>query len=268
MRVMEEYEFNQCKCCGRQNSRPKYNLKNILLYVCPDCDFHYTNILDDLEVGEAEARTLTDNELQFIESQLTYNTRQMNLNLDFVRQHIEVSGSACLDVGCGAGVFPALLHRAGAEVSAIEPQPLLRRFCRTRYNITPRPELVDSAHWQQGFPRYFDVVTLLDTLEHVNFPAQTIAGISRVIKPGGHLFLDTPARESLSYRLSEWSYRMSRGRNALMLNSLYSNKRFGHKQIFTRKQLGQLIEDNGFTIIGHSTLHRSKNKHVIVCQKN
>jgi len=261
------YDFNQCKCCGRRSGTPKYTLKNMLLYACSECDFHYTDILDELENGDTDSRRLTGDEIDFIESRLEQNTRQMQLNLEFVRQFTDVAGLKCLDVGCGAGVFPALLKHAEAGVSAIEPQPLLREFCRTRYNISPHHELVDSAYWQRGFVRHFDIVTLWDTLEHVNFPAQTIAGISRVMKPGGHLFLDTPARESLSYRLSAWSYRISAGRNPLMLNSLYSDKRFGHKQIFTQKQLWELLEKNGFSIIGRSTLHRSKNKHVIVCQK-
>ena len=262
------YDFTQCKCCGKRNGRPKYNLKNMVLYACSDCDFHYTNVLDELEEGETNSRTLTAKELHFIESQLTQNTHQLTLNLDFVRQHTEVAGLACLDVGCGAGVFPSLLHQAGASVSAIEPQPLLRQFCRTRFNIAPHHELVDSQYWQQGFAGHFDITTLWDTLEHVNFPAKTIAALSRVMKPHSYLFLDTPARESLTYRLSEWSYWLSRGRNPLMLNSLYSTKRFGHKQIFTQKQLRQLLEQHSFTIIGRSTLHRSKNKHVIVCQKH
>jgi len=264
---VEVYDFKQCKCCGRQNSRPKYKLKNMVVYACPECDFHYTDILDELEDGEAGCRALTCNEIDFIESQLAPNTRQMNLNLEFVCHFTNVAGSECLDVGCGAGVFLSLLHHAEARVSAIEPQPLLREFCRTRFNISPHHELVDSPYWQQGFSQHFDIVTLWDTLEHVNFPAETLAGISRVMKPGGYLFLDTPARESLAYRLSEWPYRISRGRNSLMLNSLYSEKRFGHKQIFTQKQLWQMLEENGFTIIGRSTLHRSKNKHVIVCRK-
>lgn len=265
---MTNYDFSQCKCCGTRSGRPKFNLKNMVLYACSECDFHYTDILDEFEEGESRDRPLTTSELHYIESQLAQNTRQMTLNLEFVHQYAQVAGSACLDIGCGAGVFPSLLQRAEAEVSAIEPQPLLRRFCRTRFNLSPRHELVDSPYWQHGFARYFDIVTLWDTLEHVNYPAETIAAISRVMKPNAYLFLDTPARESLSYRLSEWSCRLSRGRNPLMLNSLYSPKRFGHKQIFTQKQLWQLLEEHNFSVVGRSSLHRSKNKHVIVCQKN
>ncbi len=261
------YDFNQCKQCGKRSGRPKYKLKNMVLYACSDCDFHYTNVLDVLDDGETPSQTLSTTEHHYIESQLPQNTRQLSLNLDFVQQHIEVAGSTCLDIGCGAGVFPSLLHHAGAMVSAIEPQPLFRQFCHQRFDITPHHELIDSPYWQQGFANHFDIVTLWDTLEHVNFPAETIAALSRVIKPQGYLFLDTPSRDSFSYRLSEWSYRFSRGRNPLMLNSLYSAKRFGHKQIFTQQQLWQLVEKYGLTIIGRSALHRAKNKHVIVCQK-
>lgn len=261
------YDFKQCKRCGKQNSAPKYQLKNMVLYACSDCDFHYTDVLDVIEDKEEPVRRLTDRDQEYIESQLTQNVRQLTLNLHFVQQHIELSGANCLDIGCGVGVFPSLLLHHGATVSAIEPQPLFRQFSDKQFKFTPRHELINSSYWQQGFSAHFDVVTLWDTLEHVNFPAETIAAASQVIKSKGYLFLDTPSRDSFFYRLSEWSYRFSRGRNPLMLNSLYSTKRFGHKQIFTKNQLWQLLEQHDFTIIGQSTLHRAKKKHVIVCQK-
>lgn len=235
------------------------------LYACATCDFHYTDCID--EFVDDQSRLLTRAEQQFIDSKLEQNTHQLNINLNFVQQHADLAGSSCLDVGCGAGVFPALLHQNGARVSAIEPQPLFCQFNQQHFEFSPRQELANHPYWQQGFADYFDIVTLWDTLEHVNLPVETITAISRLIKPQGLLFLDTPVRESLTYRLSEWSYRLSRGRNPLMLNSFYSNKRFGHKQIFTQKQLRHLVEQAGFTVISNSTLHNPKHKHVIVCQK-
>lgn len=262
------YDFKQCKRCGTQNGAAKYQLKNMTLYACSDCDFHYIDALDTIKHHEQPVQQLTARDQDYIESQLPQNTRQLTLNLHFVQQHIKVAESTCLDIGCGAGVFPSLLVNHGAQVSAIEPHPLFRQFCAKKFNITPHHQLIDSAYWQQGFIAHFDIVTMWDTLEHVNFPAETIAAISRVIKPQGYLFLDTPSRDSFTYRLSEWSYRFSRGRNPLMLNSLYSPKRFGHKQIFTKNQLWQLLEQHDLTVIGQSALHQAKNKHVLVCQKN
>ena len=82
-------------------------------------------------------------------------------------------------------------------------------------------------------------------LEHVNFPAETLHDAYNVTKPGGWLFLDTPRRDALFYRISEWSYRLSGGANALFLESLYSPLPFRHKQIFTLRQLRQLAEKTG-----------------------
>lgn len=259
------YNFTQCKLCGHLSGALKYKLKGMALYACNQCDFHYTDRLDEFD--ETEPRSLSRSEQQYIESQLEQNTQQLTVNLNLVQQHTDLSATNCLDVGCGAGVFPELLRGAGATVHAIEPQPLFCQFSQQHFNFTPHCERADHPFWQQNFTEHFDVITLWDTLEHVNFPVETIAAISPLIKPQGLLFLDTPARESFPYRLSEWAYRFSRGHNPLMLNTLYSSKRFGHKQIFNQPQLWRLVEQHGFTVIGRSTLHNKKRKHVIVCQK-
>ena len=261
------YDFKRCKLCGQFSGSIKFKLKDLALYACATCDFHYTDRLDELVDDQSSSRLLSNTEQQYIENQLEQNTQQLSVNLNFVQQHSELPKMNCLDVGCGAGVFPSLLHQAGAKVQAIEPQPLFGQFSQQHFDFTPRRELANHPYWQQGFTEHFDIVTLWDSLEHVNFPAETISALSQLIKPQGLLFLDTPARESLPYCLSEWSYRLSRGRNPLMLNSFYSSKRFGHKQIFNQQQLWQLVEQHGFSVIARSTRHNSKRKHVIVCRK-
>ncbi|MEA3466314.1 MAG: class I SAM-dependent methyltransferase [Thermodesulfobacteriota bacterium] len=262
------YDFKRCKLCGEHTAAPKYHLKKMVLYACSRCDFHYINALDAFPPPRSEATLLTKKDCAYIESKLPQNSAQLKVNLDFVQQHVTLAGAKCLDIGCGAGVFPSLLHTAGAMVSALEPQQVFREFCHKKFQLSVRPELIDEPYWQLEFSDYFDVVTLWDTLEHVNFPSETIKAIAKVIKPGGHLFLDTPSRNSFFYRASEWSYLLSRGKKPMLLNTLYSAKPYCHKQIFTNQQLWQLLEYCGFSTICRSTLHRSKNKSVLVCQKD
>lgn len=262
------YNFKRCKLCGENAAAPKYQLKKMVLYVCSACDFHYIDALDVFPPPQPETTLLTEKDCDYIESRLPQNRAQLKVNLDFVQQHVTLSGAKCLDIGCGAGVFPSLLHAAGAAVSALEPQQAFREFCQKKFQLGVRNELINDPYWQREFSNYFDVVTLWDTLEHVNFPAETLEAASMVIKPGGYLFLDTPSRNSFFYRASEWSYVLSRGKNPMLLNSLYSAKPYCHKQIFTNQQLWQLLEHCGFSTISHSPLHRSKNKLVLVCQKD
>jgi len=261
------YDFSKCKLCGEPTAEVKYRLKQMSLYACSTCDFHYIDALDDYPANQPEVVLLNENHRKFIESKLPQNRIQLQKNLQFIRTKTEVAGGHCLDIGSGAGVFPALLQDAGAEVEGIEPQQVFREFGREKYQLSLKSELIDSPFWQEGYQEVFDVVTLWDTLEHVNFPVTTLQGAQRVLKPGGYLFLDTPSRDSFFYRASEWSYRWSGGNKPLLLNTLYSPKPFRHKQLFTRKQLWALLEDCGFADIEQSSLHRSGQKLVIACRK-
>ena len=158
--------------------------------------------------------------------------------------------------------------QAEAFVHGIEPQRIFREFAQRKFGITLNGETIDAPHWQQGFAGFFDVVTLWDVLEHVNFPAETLQHAYNVIKPGGWLFLDTPRRDALFYRISEWSYRLSGGANPLLLESIYSPLPFRHKQMFTLRQLLQLVETIGFSVMRmHSSLLQPHNKMVLVCRK-
>ena len=260
------YDLNRCKLCG-EVAAPKYKLKQMSLLVCGACDFHYIDALDvypDERPGES---LLSDGARKYIESKLPQNAIQLKQNLQFVKAHVDLAGAHCLDIGTGVGLFPSLLMAEGAVSQGVEPQQVFREFARSKYQLELWSELVDDPYWQDGFAGYFDVVTLWDTLEHVNFPVETLKAACNLIKPGGHLFLDTPSRDSFFYRASEWSYRLSHGSKPLLLNRLYSPKPYRHKQIFTVKQLWVLLGNCGFTDIERSEFHRSKNKLVVVCRK-
>ncbi len=262
------YDFSRCKLCGRHTAAPTYQLKQMSLYVCANCDFHFIDALDDCPEDPQESPLLTASARSYIEKQLPQNIRQMEKALRFVTRHVTPRARHCLDIGAGAGVFAALLRGAGAIPQGIEPQQVFREFAREKYQLSLRRELIDEACWQEELAGYFDVVTIWDTLEHVNFPAETLQAAGRVLKPGGYLFLDTPSRDAWFYRVSEWSYRFSGGTRPLLLNSLYSPDPYRHKQIFTAGQLQALLKTCGVTIVGHSPLHRSRNKLVLACRKH
>ncbi len=261
------YDFSRCKLCGENSAAPKYKLKKTTLYACASCDFHFIDALDDSPPEQPEERLLTDRHRRFIEGKLPQNQSQLATDLQFVQRHIDLAGKKCLDIGTGVGLFAAMLKEAGGEVQAIEPQQIFREFASEKYRLQPRPELIDAAYWQTGFADHFDLVTLWDTIEHVNFPVETLQAACNVLKPGGYLFLDTPSRDSLFYRSSEWSYRFSCGTRPMLLNSLYSPQPYCHKQIFTRKQLWTLLQSIGFTILEQSKLHHASRKLVLACRK-
>jgi 2-polyprenyl-6-hydroxyphenyl methylase/3-demethylubiquinone-9 3-methyltransferase len=261
------YDFNRCKLCGQTVAAAKYKLKGMTLYACENCDFHFIDALDEIAATDSEHPQLTAAAIKFIDSKLPQNTAQLKTNLQFVKTHATLDGAHCLDIGSGAGVFPSLLQHEAAEVLGIEPQQVFREYAAQKFQLTLRRELVDTPYWQDNYLEHFDLMTVWDTLEHVNFPVETITAAASLLKPGGQLFLDTPSRDSFFYRASEWSYNLSNGTKPLLLKTLYSPKPYRHKQIFTSKQLWALLENAGFSSIERSKQHRSNNKLVVVAKK-
>jgi 2-polyprenyl-6-hydroxyphenyl methylase/3-demethylubiquinone-9 3-methyltransferase len=262
-----EYDFSRCKLCATYAASPKYRLKKTTVYACAACDFHFINHLDSLpsESSDNASKPLDRKAWDYIEGRLPASEKQLRKNLLLVQRHLALSGARCLDIGAGAGLFTHLLTEAGALVQGIEPQGIFREFAQRRFGMVLHGETIDAHHWQQGFAGFFDVVTLWDVFEHVNFPVETLQNAFNVMKPGGWLFLDTPRRDALYYRISEWSYRLQ---NPLFLESLYSPLPFRHKQLFTRQQLLNLMKKIGFSVIRtHSSFLPSQNKMVLVCRK-
>lgn len=265
-----EYDFRRCKLCATFAASPKYKLKKATVYACAECDFHFINHLDSLpSVPQGDVTNTLDRKAwEYIEGMLPANGKQFRENMLLVKRHISLSGAHCLDIGAGAGLFAQLLTEAGAFVHGIEPQGIFREFAQQKFGIALNEETIDTRHWQQGFAGFFDVVTLWDVLEHVNFPAENLQNAYNVIKPGGWLFLDTPRRDTLFYRISNWSYRLSGGANSRLLGSLYSPLPFRHKQIFTLRQLLKLVGKIGFSVTSmQSSFFRAHNKMVLVCRK-
>ena len=264
------YDFSRCKLCSSHSAHPTYLLRDTTIYVCAACGFHFINHLDIMPSGSPvdDTNTLDRKSWDYIEERLGAHGRHLRKNLSLVSRYHSPAGSNCLDIGAGAGLFAHLLTEAGAVAHGIEPQGIFREFARQRFSLALNSETIDTPFWQQGFEGFFDAVSLWDVFEHVNFPVETLQNACNVTKPGGWLFLDTPRRDALFYRISEWSYRLSGGEKPLFLESIYSPLPFRHKQIFTLRQLLKLLEKTGYYVVRmQSSFFQPRNRVVLVCRK-
>ena len=96
-----------------------------------------------------------------------------------------------LDVGCGDGLFFDRLERFG-RVEGLEPDASLVRDPRWRSRIRPEP-LGDSFRGGADF----DLVLMLDVLEHIEDDAAEMARAAEWLRPGGHVVALSPAHQWL-----------------------------------------------------------------------
>ena len=92
-----------------------------------------------------------------------------------------------LDVGCGDGLFFERLGQFG-QVEGLEPDASLLLDPRWRSKIQVGPL---GPGFQPDEP--FDLVLMLDVLEHIEDDGEALEAAFKALKPGGHLLVTVPA---------------------------------------------------------------------------
>jgi len=129
-------------------------------------------------------------------------------------------GSSWLDLGCGAGTLTRLLAALGARGEAVDGSPAMieaaRSLCSLQEQAAFRFEVianVESLHWP---PATFDGVLCSSVIEYLDRPDDALAGMVKVLKPGGHLVLTAAHSRSVVRRLQSRARTLSKwvGRDA------------------------------------------------------
>lgn len=123
----------------------------------------------------------------------------------YVQERAPLNGARVLDVGCGGGLLAESLARAGAQVTAIDLAPGMVETARLHALDSGLiiEYLVESAeNLAIGHAGKFDVVTCMEMLEHVPDPGATLATLSQLARPGGHVFVSTINRNFKSFALA------------------------------------------------------------------
>lgn len=99
-------------------------------------------------------------------------------------------GARILEVGCGTGSNIALLQQFGT-VEAIEPDDGARAIAAGRTGVLVQGGLLpDGVVLDDGA---YDMIVLLDVLEHIPNDREALGSLRSKLKPGGKLVLTVPA---------------------------------------------------------------------------
>jgi 2-polyprenyl-6-hydroxyphenyl methylase/3-demethylubiquinone-9 3-methyltransferase len=119
------------------------------------------------------------------------------------KEHAPLAGLEVLDVGCGGGLLCEPLARLGASVTGIDLSAanlaVARRHAGTSgVDVTYRET---SAEQLAADGAAFDLVCVMEVVEHVADQPGFLATCSRLVRPGGGLVLATLNRTFRSFAL-------------------------------------------------------------------
>lgn len=150
------------------------------------------------------------------------------------------AGSRVLDLGAADGSVASVLTAMGCRVRAVERDPEAAEAARRHCEEVLVADL-DAAdtfdHFEDG---QFDVVLMLDVLEHLADPARVLERVGRLLAPGGWGVISLPNVAHISLRLELLEGRFVY-RDAGLLDRT-------HLRFFDRPGVDQLLEDAGWKL--------------------
>lgn len=106
-------------------------------------------------------------------------------------------GRKVLDFGCGSGYGSAEIAADASSVTGVDVSAEAIEQARADFSAPNLSFQLVEAERSLPFPdRSFDTVLSFQVIEHVADPAGYLSEIRRVLRPGGHLVLTTPDRDT------------------------------------------------------------------------
>lgn len=195
----------RCAACGRWN-RARRHWASRNFFRCGSCGvlfLHPQPSAVELEeayrtryyVASGDTRPIYENTPTALAEQL----------LECFIEHdlVPASGGRVLDFGCGIGDFAQAGMRASLDVDAVETDRLAREVAERRgISVYESLEAIPAAKRADGY----DLVALLDVLEHVREPVALIGTLRKLLRRNGALYLSVPNYQSPQARIlgSRW----------------------------------------------------------------
>lgn len=167
-------------------------------------------------------------------------------------RHLPPAKGRWLDVGCGNGSYTAEICQSADMVIGIDLSLAYLKEARTLlYARHDRAGLVRGMGEQLPFgDRAFDVVSLIEVLEHVDSEQRTLAECGRVLRRGGALAMTVPNK--LYPFETHGAYVGGRfiGGRVPFISWLPEpvHRRLARARIYTPRRIRALLSETGFTV--------------------
>ena len=243
----KELEDVGCPTCG-ENVEKKliHKYRNISFFCCQSCNINYATP----RLVEKELLKLYEgDDWENYDNYSTWNFHDWinsdspsfhlsRLNLELVENFLP-KGSRILDVGCNIGLNIRLLNENGYPSKGVEVSSIGSKIANEIIGVDVENLQLKDCNYHKKF----DGVMLMDVLEHLYQPLETLKEINSALKPPGYVFIHVPHHAGISTRWKKFLHK---------IHYKKSFKHFGfpaHLYGFDKTSLEKILHAAGFEAI-------------------
>jgi 2-polyprenyl-3-methyl-5-hydroxy-6-metoxy-1,4-benzoquinol methylase len=187
-----------CPVCSQAGNTQYYICKDMIIYKCPACGMMFQDPARKPFNDSALIEKIYAEYIQEFDSHRGLNTARLKRIESLVNKPL--SGRKILEIGVGTGLLASLLMGQGASYQGIEPSAVCYENIVTRFPAL-KGNVLNKFYEEGDFnPGSFDVIIMVDTLEHIPYPVDFLKKIKKCLSPGGLLYLEVPNESLLKYK--------------------------------------------------------------------
>lgn len=242
-----------CNLCGADNFDILFDqgvAQSARIVKCRECGLIYANPrnagvdAEDYETAPPEeilkgVESDTSHPFRWRYDKEKFQTRDFDDTFRLL-QKLHPEKGHVVEVGSSLGFLLRRFIDDGWEATGVDPWQEVPFFTREVQGFDTIPLTLEQAKLPSESA---DVVILLHVIEHVPDPLETMREIWRVLKPGGHMVLETPRYDTFMFKL------MGRRERSLRMD--------GHIYFYSDETLKQSFQKAGFTEVETRHVGRS-----------
>ncbi len=240
-----------CPLCHSKERVLIFPTKETVCYSCSECNLRYLDpclgadsMVDAYQSSDQlkEMHSYHDGYYEYGDLNKKTKTRdEFETELKRLEKHSpSFVDKSIYEVGYGNGFFLALAKSRGWQVGGIDSSKQNAVLAKEKFDLD-----LDAGLFEENIPKdkKYDVVAMLDVIEHQQDPHYFVKEACAMLNPGGLLLLATPNDASFLQWLSTFLYRLSGKNFKTGMNKLYFLE---HITYYTAETLSQLLEMNQF----------------------
>ena len=188
----------KCIICNKTPSNIIKIIDNNKIVECIDCNIAYTENFSYRKPPEK----------YYIFTQYNQSYKRYYFRFYHIYKKINkfvTNQGELLDIGAGHGLFAnVLLKHTKFKISVLEPYTGLKYIKKVK-NITLYKSPIET--FLKNYHHHYDVITLIDVLEHLYKPDEKINKIKNILNNDGLLIIQMPNYQSLMAKICKhWSW--------------------------------------------------------------